>query len=198
MRPKPFFLVPLIRVSQFRFESPPTPLSAVSLYICGRGCERMCAPSCICGVTLTSCTLPSSVFWMSAKWKRIGNKPAVESSLLIEVPLSPDAAQYALMSFNMSLSSRPSGLLIGSFSPLINSVRAGCAEPSWKKHSSIDPYLKQLTYPSVYMSMDIKGSKRGMCNTTSIIWVIKGSFSLKCLIFVFQSTQLKRFGVSVI
>lgn len=72
---------------------------------------------------------------------------------LIEVPPYPDAVQCVRMSLNMSPLSGPSVLLIGSFSRLINSVNAGCAEPSWDKCSSIDQYLKQLTYPSVYMDM---------------------------------------------
>lgn len=74
-------------------------------------------------------------------------------SPLIEVPPYPDVAQCVRMSLNMSPLSSPSIPLIGSFSPLINSVNSGCAEPSWDKYSSIDQYLKQLTYPSVYMAM---------------------------------------------
>lgn len=109
-------------------------------------------------------------------------------SLLTEVPLSPDDAQYALMSFNMPLSSRPSGLLIGSFSPLINSVRAGCVKPSINKHSSIDPYLKQLTYPSVYVSMHIKAVKEECVKPLPLFNILKAVFN-KCMILSMRNTK---------
>lgn len=73
-------------------------------------------------------------------------------SPLIEVLFYLDSAQCVRMSSNTCPPSGPSFLLIGSFSPLINSVSAGWPEPSWDKHSTIDQYLKRLTYPSVYIS----------------------------------------------
>ena len=86
-----------------------------------------------------------------AEHKMKKNRQQEVCSPLIEVPPHPDAVQCVRMSLNMSPPSSPSLLLIGSFSRLINSVNAGCAEPSWDKCSSIDQYVKQLTYPSVYM-----------------------------------------------
>lgn len=62
------------------------------------------------------------------------------------------SAQCVLKSSQYVSPVRPLSSLIGSFSPLINSANAGCAEPSWDKCLSIDQILKRLTNPSGCMS----------------------------------------------
>lgn len=128
---------------------------------------------------------PSSVFWVGKRgWgvcvgfsehKMKKNRQQAYGNVLPlnwSSPLSRRCTMCAYVLQYVSPSSL-SLLLIGSFSPLINSVNAGWAEPSWDKHSSIDQYLKQLTYPSVYMGTDIWCTK-GRCVISSLhpLWFL--------------------------
>lgn len=122
----------------------------------------------------SSCAFPSSVFWvkkgrggcgLSIKWEK--NRTQASGSVLSLNWSSLSSRRCTMCAHVLQYVSpvrpppAPSFLLIGSFSPLINSVSAGWPEPSYDKHSTIDQYLKQLTYPSVYEATDVSAAKRG-------------------------------------